>query len=128
MKQAGDFVKKVLIATICDAANTALSEVLPQYEVHICTTGTDALKLIETLRPDILILDLMLPAMDGLTVLRKSGFRPPIILARTNLISPTILQSAADVGVQDILLIPCTVRYIVERLNALTENAPSPEA
>ena len=127
MKQAGDFVKKVLIATICDAANTALSEVLSQYEVHICTTGTDALKLIETLRPDILILDLMLPAMDGLTVLRKSGFRPPIILARTNLITPAVLKTAATVGVQDILPIPCTVRYIVERLDALIEKSPSPK-
>mgnify|MGYP007112544936 CR=1 FL=1 len=36
--------------------------------------------------------------------------------------------SAAAVGVQDILLIPCTTRYIVDRLDALTEKLPSPEA
>ena len=119
-------MKKVLIATTCEATNTALSENLSQYEIHICSTGADALKLIETLRPDILILDLMLPYMDGLTVLRKSRFRPPIILARTNLITPAVLQTAAKLGVQDILLIPCTNRYIIERLKALTEKSPSP--
>lgn len=105
----------------------ALSEVQSQHEVHICSTGTDALKLLETLQPDILILDLMLPYMDGLTVLRKSKFKPPIILARTNLINATVLQAAADVGVQDVLLIPCTIHYIVGRLNTLIEKAPSPE-
>lgn len=121
-------MRKVLIATICEATNTALSVALSRYEVHTCTTGTDALKLIETLRPDILILDLMLPAMDGLTVLRNSRFKPPTILARTNLISPTVLRSAADVGVQDLLLIPCTIRYITDRLESLTNKCPSPEA
>lgn len=121
-------MKKVLIATISEATNTALADALPQYEVHICTTGSEALELLETLQPDILILDLMLPTMDGLTVLRKSSFRPNTILACTNLISATVLQSAAAVGVQDILLIPCTIRYIIDRLDALTGKAPSLEA
>ncbi|MBQ3529517.1 MAG: response regulator [Oscillospiraceae bacterium] len=120
-------MKKVLIATISEATNTALADALPHYEVHICTTGLEAIELLETLRPDILILDLMLPAMDGLTVLQKSSFRPSTILARTNLISATVLQSAAAVGVQDILLVPCTIRYIIDRLDTLTEKVPSPE-
>ena len=123
----GDFVRKILLATTDEATSTDLSNALFQYEVHICHTGTDALKLLETLRPDILILDLMLPAMDGLAVLRLSTFKPPTILARTNLITPTVVHSAAKAGVQALLLIPCTTRYIVERLNALTEKNPSPE-
>lgn len=118
-------MKKVLIATISEATNTALADALPQYEVHICTTGQEALELLETLRPDILILDLMLPAIDGFTVLRKSGFRPPIILARTNLISEYILQTAKSLDIRDVLLIPCTIRYLTKRLDALIEKVPS---
>lgn len=121
-------MRKVLIATIYEATSTTLSDALSKYEVHVCNSGTDALKLIETLHPDILILDLMIPTMDGLTVLRKSRFRPPIILALTNILAEFVLQSAADLGVQDILLIPSTIRYIVERLDALIEKAPSREA
>lgn len=121
-------MRKILIATTSEATSTDLSVALSQYEVHICATGTDVLKLLEMLRPDILILDLMLPAMDGLTVLRNSRFKPPTILARTNLITPTIIQSAAEVGVQDLLIIPCTVSYIADRLSALIEKVPSPEA
>ena len=120
-------MRKILIATADKETSVDLSDTLFQYEVHICHTGTDALKLLETLRPDILVLDLMLPAMDGLAVLRLSTCKPPTILARTNLITPTVIHSAAKAGVQDLLLMPCTTRYIVERLNALIEKVPFPE-
>ena len=60
--------------------------------------------------------------MDGLTVLRSSTYKPHTILARTNLITPTVIHSAAKVGVQDLLLIPCTTRYIVERLEVLADK------
>lgn len=120
-------MRKILIATISEATNTALAEALYQYEVHICHTGTEALAMLEALQPDILILDLMLPVMDGLTVLRESSFRPHIIFALTNLITTAVLQASAAAGVQDLILIPCTTRYIIKRLNALIEKAPSPE-
>ena len=82
----GDLVNKILIAITSDAISTALSKALFRYEAHICSTGTEALAMLEMLQPDILILDLMLPAIDGLTVLRKSSFRPRTIVAITNLI------------------------------------------
>lgn len=119
---------KILIATISEATNTDLAKALSRYEVCTCATGPAALTMLETLRPDIMILDLILPAMDGLTVLRKSSFRPPTILARTNFLSPTVLRVAANLGVQSVLLIPSTTRYIVDQLDALIEKVPSPEA
>ncbi len=121
-------MKKILIATTSKAISSALAATLPQYEVHICNTGTEALTILETLRPDILILDLALPYMDGLTVLQKSSFRPSVILALTNIISAIVLQAAMAAGVQDMISIPCTAHYVKERLEALTEKAPSLEA
>lgn len=118
---------KILIAIKSDEISTALSSALNQHEVLICNTGTEALSMLEALHPDILIIDLILPTTDGLTVLRESSFRPRIILACTTFISTTVLQAAADIGVQDIILIPCTIPYIVNRLEALIEKAPSLE-
>jgi len=120
-------VRKVLIATVSEVTNTALSEAMSEYEVHICNTGPETLELLEMLHPDILVLDLMLPVQTGLAVLQKSSFKPRIILARTNFISSTVLKAAAEVGVQEIILIPCTTQHIVSRLDALMEKAPSPE-
>jgi len=98
------------------------------HDVYTCNTGTDSLAMLETHRPDALILDLTLPVIDGLTVLRKTSFRPHSILALTNLVNTAVLQAAAAAGVQDMILIPCTISHIIEHLNALIEKAPSTEA
>lgn len=119
---------KLLIAVKSEIIADSLASSLPQHDVHICNTGPDALDMLETHRPDALILDLTLPVIDGLTVLRKTSFQPHIILALTNLATPAVLQAATNAGVQDMILIPCTIRHIIESLNALIEKAPSAES
>lgn len=124
----GECILKLLIAVKSEIITDLLVSSLSMHEVHTCDTGTDALAMLETHRPDALILDLTLPVIDGLTVLRKISFRPRIILALTNLVNTAVLQAAADAGVQDMILIPCTIRHIIEHLNALIEKAPSTES
>lgn len=124
----GERILKLLIAVKSEIITDLLAASLSMHDVHTCDTGTDALAMLETHRPDALILDLTLPVMDGLTVLRKSVFKPHIILALTNLATPAVLQAAADVGVQEMILIPCTIRYIIEHLNAHIEKVPSTES
>ena len=119
---------KLLIAVKSEIIADSLASFLSMHEVHICHTGTDSLTMLETYRPDALILDLALPVIDGLTVLRNTNFRPRCILALTNLVTPAVIQTAVDAGVQDMILIPFTIRHIIEHLNALIEKAPSTEA
>ena len=47
------------------------------FEARICGDGESGLKLFETFRPDIVLLDLRLPGMDGLAVLRQLRGRSP---------------------------------------------------
>ena len=124
----GERILKLLIAVKSEIMTELLVSSLSMHDVHTCDTGPDALAMLEKYRPDALILDLTLPIMDGLTVLRKTSFRPHSILALTNLATPAVLQAAADAGVQDMILIPCTIRHIIEHLNALIEKAPSTES
>ena len=119
---------KLLIAVKSEIIADSLASALSMYDVHTCDTGTDALALLETLQPEILLLDLSLPVIDGVTLLRRSCYKPMYILALTNLVTPAVLEAAADVGVQDMILIPCAIRHITEHLNALIENAPSTES
>lgn len=118
---------KLLIAVKSQTLSDLLASSLSMYDIHTCDTGMDALTTLETYRPDALILDLMLPVINGLTVLLKSRHKPQVILALTNLATQTVLQAAADAGVQDIILIPCAARHIIAHLNALIEKAPSAE-
>lgn len=124
----GERILKLLIALKSEIITDLLVSSLSMHDVHTCDTGTEALAMLETHWPDALILDLTLPVMDGLTILRKTSFRPHSILALTNLVTPAVLQAAANAGVQDIILIPCTIRHIIEHLNALIEKAPSTES
>lgn len=124
----GERILKLLIAVKSEIITDLLVSALSVHDIHTCDTGTDALAMLEKHRPDALILDLTLPVIDGLTVLRKTSFRPQIILALTNLVNQAVVQAAADVGVQGLILIPCTIRHIIEHLNALIEKAPSTES
>ena len=123
----GDNALKVLIASRSSAITTLLPSFIARHEVHICHTGRDALVQLESLRPDVFILELMLPEMDGLTVLRTSQYKPAHILALTNLVTNDVIQTAIDAGVQDMILLPCSVHQIITYLDRLTETVPSPE-
>ena len=114
---------KLLIAVKLEIISNILAETLTQYEVHCCGTGADALALLESLRPDILIVDLSLPVVTGLTVLQKTRYKPPIILALTNLAAESVLQAAANAGAQNVILIPCTIRHIIAHLEDLIQKA-----
>lgn len=118
---------KLLIAVKSEMMGTALADLLTRYEVSVCHNGRDALGLLKSLRPDIFIVELSLPVVTGLTVLRQTCYRPPVILALTNLITENIMQTAADAGVQDMILLPCPVRHIIRHLEALIPKVSTPE-
>ncbi len=110
-------MRKLLIAVSLGWMLESLTkELRSQYHIYSCSTGEEALSLIETVRPDTLIIYLPLPGVDGLTVLRKAGYKPPTILAISNLVTDTVMQTAAKLGVQGLVLIPCTTKYIIDNL------------
>ena len=117
----------ILIAVSSDIIATALETSLAQHDIHSCRTGTDALALLEAVRPDIFILELTLPDTSGLSVLQATRYKPPVILALTPLLTDAVQQATEDAGVQALLLLPCTVGSILRHLEALTEN-PTPVA
>ena len=119
---------KVLVAVKSEVVSALLYGVLSEHDVHICDTGAEAIAMLDNLRPELLVMDLRLRGMDGITVLQKAQHKPRLIMAFTDLITDSILEAAADVGIQDILLIPCTIRHITDHLLALIEKVSSPGA
>ena len=43
------------------------------FEVNTAASGSEAIEVIERLQPDLIVLDVMLPDIDGFTVTRASG-------------------------------------------------------
>lgn len=65
--------KKILIVEdelpLIDALNEALSAV--GYDVGVASNGNDALKKIEIFKPDLILLDIVMPDMDGISFLKQ---------------------------------------------------------
>ena len=60
---------KILIADDQAPIRTLISTVLSKdYQVLQATSGTEALKMIQQEKPDLVIMDILMPGMDGLTV------------------------------------------------------------
>ncbi len=95
-----------------------------QYRVVLAGTAAEALRLVETVAPDLIILDLMLPDMDGFalcTRLRSLTASPILVLsARTH---PRDKAQALDLGADDYLTKPFAFEELQARLRALLRRA-----
>lgn len=96
-------------------------------EIRVCRDGCDTLALLPEFLPDALILNLALPRMDGLTVLRQTRFAPPVILGFTGYLSGDIQQTAYALGVSKLTLMP-SVSGTAASLLSLLEQARDPNA
>lgn len=101
----------------------ALCEILrlEKYEVDHCDNGTDGLLAIESNIYDIIILDVMLPGMNGYEVVkraRKSGITTPVLMltAKSQLDDKVM---GLDSGADDYLAKPFMTKELLARLRAL---------
>jgi len=110
-------MRKLLIADSSEDFIVTLQTTLRhEYELSACTDGETALELLNSFHPDILLINLSLPIIDGLLVLQQAVYLPNMILARATSITPYEAQCAKDMGVDLILQIPCSVRSIRNHL------------
>jgi two-component system alkaline phosphatase synthesis response regulator PhoP len=89
------------------------------YQVHTAPDGPTALRMTQTIRPDIVVLDIMLPGMDGLEVLaqirRQSDAYVILLSARTE---ETDRIVGLSVGADDYVTKPFSPREVVARIKA----------
>jgi DNA-binding response OmpR family regulator len=94
------------------------------YEVRAAADGRTALRLADEFHPDLILLDLMIPEVDGLDVcrtLRKSS-RVPIIMI-TALGEETDRVVGLELGADDYVTKPFSVRELMARIKAVLRRA-----
>jgi two-component system, OmpR family, response regulator MprA len=98
---------------------------LDGYRVEVATDGARALAALPEVRPDLLVLDLMLPYVGGLEVCRRmraAGDRTPI-LALTARDQVDDRVAGLDAGADDYLVKPFALAELLARLRALARRA-----
>ena len=119
-------MQKLLIADGSVIFSSVLANALQdRFQITVCADGKTALELLQKEQPDALILNLMLPHTDGLTVLQKSAFHPRVILAITMHLSSYVEQSIAALGIDYTMVCP-SVEAVVTRLDDLTRQSSLP--
>jgi len=120
---------KLLIADDNEEFRQALADALQgMYYIRTCRTGREALSLLRSFGPDVLVLNLMLPEMDGISLLEnavRSGIRP-MVLATTRLDNDYVVESASRLGVEYLMRRPCDVPSTVTRIRDLSRRLKPP--
>jgi two-component system, OmpR family, response regulator MprA len=95
------------------------------YQVELASDGQQALDAVESARPDAMVLDVMMPRLDGLQVcrrLRSTGDDLPIlVLTARDLVSDRV--AGLDAGADDYLPKPFALEELLARLRALLRRA-----
>jgi DNA-binding response OmpR family regulator len=94
------------------------------YVVEVAYTGREALDWIDAAPFDLIVLDILLPELDGLTVcreLRERGIRTPVLmLTARDAIDDRV--AGLDAGADDYLVKPFALKELLARLRALTRR------
>ena len=89
-------------------------------DVHVANDGPSAVVACHEGRPDLVVLDVMLPGFDGLEVCRRiQAERPVPVLMLTARADETDLLVGLGVGADDYLSKPFSMRELVARVHAL---------
>lgn len=116
---------KLLIADDNEEFRQSLADALQgAYHVRTCRTGKEALALLRSYHPDVLVLNLMLPEMDGISLLEnavRSGIRP-MVLATTRLDNDYVVESVSRLGVGYLMRRPCDIPSTVARIRDLSSR------
>jgi DNA-binding response OmpR family regulator len=93
------------------------------HEVSSAADGEQGLDLAATLRPDLVILDWMMPKRDGIDVCeelkRNDGPHPVKVLMLTARSQKSDIDRACEAGADDYIVKPFSSRELIERIEAL---------
>jgi DNA-binding response OmpR family regulator len=121
-------MKRILIIEDDISILKGLKDVLmfKSYEVLTATDGESGYEMAVEKNPDLIILDIMLPKMDGFTLckkLRDAGNMTPVLMLTARGEEPDKVQGL-DIGADDYVTKPFSLPELLARVRALLRRSP----
>lgn len=118
-------MQKLLIADGSEDFRIALADALEGiYYVRSCATGREAISMLRSFNPDILVVNLMLQEIDGISLLEaavREDIRP-MVLATIPFKNDYILDTLDRIGVDYAMQRPCEIPAVVARVRDLSRR------
>lgn len=121
---------KILVIDDDSAVTDLLSLLLRSqgFEVTATNSSTDGLNLVRESQPDLVVLDLMMPEIDGWEICKAvRGFSEVPIIVLSALNDPSMIASVLDSGADDYLTKPTPSRVLVAHINRLLNRTGTPQ-
>ena len=118
---------RILVVDDEDAVRAAVRRalILAGYEVELAAGGAEALALLAERAPDAVILDVLMPGVDGIEVctrLRAAGDRTPVLmLTARDAVGDRV--AGLDAGADDYMVKPFALQELLARLRALLRRS-----
>ncbi|WP_242334946.1 MULTISPECIES: response regulator [Anaeromyxobacter] len=107
-------------------------EAVGGFEVAECASGTDAIARLDELRPDLILLDVMMPGTDGpatLAALRAcAGTQAPVVVFLTARVQPGEVAAYGAMGAAGVVTKPFDPLALAAEVLAIWERAAPPRA
>ncbi|MBD5148696.1 MAG: sporulation transcription factor Spo0A [Oscillibacter sp.] len=129
-----DIRRTVVLADASEEYRTMLQEAIDQSDIFSVTgsagDGARALELVESLRPDLLIMDVVLPGLDGMSMLRQLRERMepmPKVIILSAFCTSAVLTEAQKLGAGYVLAKPVEPETLLERMRTVVSAPAAPE-
>ena len=120
--------KNVLIVDDSNTNNILLENILLGEGIRssIAFNGKEAIKIAKSAKPDLILLDIMMPEIDGLTVFNelkkdiKTNNIPVVFITARN--DDDLKQKAINAGALDLIQKPINVSYVIDLVKRILLN------
>jgi len=98
------------------------------YEVHTASSGSHAIEVLQTLNPQLILLDIHMPGVDGMRVLRhvKENYPQIKVIMVTAIETQEKIEEAIRLGADNYITKPLSLEYlekdVQEKIGFLTER------
>ena len=124
---------RVMIVDDNEDIRTSLADFLQkQPEISVvgeAANGADAMKMIPDARPDVLLLDMIMPVLDGFGVMARlqqmSAEQRPQVIAVTALGRDDFIRRAVELGVTYYMIKPVDLHALADRIRDAVRKAPA---
>jgi len=96
------------------------------FEVYIALNGKEAIQLCETEKPCLMVLDIMMPDMDGFEVLKKVRENKDLQAVKTLFLSaknkPEDVEKGMQAGAEDYITKPFSTKKLIDKITQYCNN------